>query len=32
VIGCTQALRYIEVPGSFNGSYPYKKGDKAWYS
>ena len=31
-IGCTQSLRYIEVPGSFNGNYPYKKGDKAWYS
>ncbi len=30
--GCTQSLRYIEVPGSFNGSYPYKKGDKAWFS
>ncbi len=31
-IGCTQSLRHIEVPGSYNGSYPYKKGDKAWYS
>jgi len=31
-IGCTQSLRYIEVPGSFNGNYPYHKGDKAWFS
>ncbi|WP_316834662.1 gluconate 2-dehydrogenase subunit 3 family protein [Pedobacter nutrimenti] len=28
--GCTQALRYIAVPGRFDGSVPYKKGDKAW--
>ena len=28
--GATQALRYIAVPGKFDGSYPYKKGDKAW--
>ena len=31
-IGSTQALRFIEVPGSFNGSAPYKKGDRAWFS
>jgi len=31
-VGCTQSLRYIEVPGSFNGDFPYKKGDKAWFS
>ena len=30
-IGCTQAVRYIEVPGSFNGNMPYKKGDRAWF-
>jgi hypothetical protein len=30
-IGCTQAVRYIEVPGSFNGDAPYKKGDPAWF-
>ncbi len=30
-IGCTRALRYIEVPGSFNGNYPYRKGDRAWF-
>ncbi|MDI9337920.1 MAG: gluconate 2-dehydrogenase subunit 3 family protein [Alphaproteobacteria bacterium] len=29
-IGATKALRYIEVPGKFDGSYPYKKGDRAW--
>jgi hypothetical protein len=28
--GATKALRYIEVPGHFDGNYPYKKGDKAW--
>ena len=28
--GATQALRYIAVPGKYDGSYPYKKGDKAW--
>jgi len=29
-IGCTKALRYVEVPGHFDGNLPYKKGDKAW--
>ena len=29
-IGCTQARRYIETPGKYDGNYPYKKGDKAW--
>jgi hypothetical protein len=29
-IGATQALRFVEVPGSFNGSAPYKKGEHAW--
>jgi len=28
--GATKALRYVQVPGSYNGSFPYKKGDKAW--
>lgn len=28
--GATQALRYIAVPGKFDGNYPYKKGDRAW--
>jgi hypothetical protein len=31
-IGCTKAVRYIEVPGAFHGDVPYKKGDPAWYS
>ncbi len=29
-IGTTQALRFAEVPGSFNGGAPYKKGEHAW--
>jgi hypothetical protein len=29
-IGCTQARRYVETPGSYNGCVPYKKGDKAF--
>lgn len=29
-IGATQALRYVETPGKFDGAFPYKKGDKAW--
>jgi len=28
--GATQALRYVAVPGSYQGCIPYKKGDKAW--
>ncbi len=28
--GATKALRYVAVPGKFDGDYPYKKGDKAW--
>ncbi|MDB5010882.1 MAG: gluconate 2-dehydrogenase subunit 3 family protein [Mucilaginibacter sp.] len=28
--GCTLALRYLPVPGKYDGSMPYKKGDKAW--
>ena len=30
-IGCTKAVRYIEVPGAFHGDVPYKKGDPAWF-
>jgi hypothetical protein len=30
-IGCTQAVKYIEVPGAFHGDVPYKKGDRAWF-
>lgn len=29
-IGATQALRYIAVPGKYDGCLPYKKGDRAW--
>jgi hypothetical protein len=28
--GATKALRYVPVPGKFEGCIPYKKGDKAW--
>jgi hypothetical protein len=31
-IGATQALRYVEVPGGYDGNAPYKKGDRAWFS
>ena len=29
-IGATQALRYQEVPGHYDGNLPYKKGDRAF--
>lgn len=29
-VGATQALRYLEVPGKYDGNYPYNEGDKAW--
>jgi hypothetical protein len=28
--GATQALRYVAVPGKYEGCIPYNKGDKAW--
>ncbi len=28
--GATKALRYVAVPGHYDGDVPYKKGDKAW--
>ncbi len=28
--GQKKALRWLPVPGKFDGAYPYKKGDKAW--
>ncbi|MBS1576642.1 MAG: gluconate 2-dehydrogenase subunit 3 family protein [Bacteroidetes bacterium] len=28
--GATEALRYVAVPGKYEGCIPYKKGDKAW--
>lgn len=29
-VGATQALRYVESPGSYVSCVPYKKGEKAW--
>jgi hypothetical protein len=29
-VGAKQALRYVPVPGRYEGCVPYKKGDKAW--
>ncbi|MDX5437158.1 MAG: gluconate 2-dehydrogenase subunit 3 family protein, partial [Pontibacter sp.] len=29
-VGATQALRYVAVPGRYEGCMPYKKGDRAW--
>jgi hypothetical protein len=29
-IGATKVLRYVAVPGRYDGEYPYKPGDKAW--
>jgi hypothetical protein len=29
-VGATKALRYIAIPGHYDGCVPYKKGDKAW--
>jgi len=29
-VGATKALRYIAIPGRYDGDVPYKKGDKAW--
>lgn len=31
-IGMTRALRYVKIPGRYDGNYPYKKGDKAFAS
>lgn len=28
--GATKALRYLPVPGKYDGDVPYKKGEKAW--
>lgn len=28
--GATQALRYVAVPGKYEGSIPYQSGEKAW--
>lgn len=29
-VGATKALRYVAVPGKYDGNYPYAKGEKAW--
>lgn len=29
-IGSTQALRYVAIPGRYDGNVEYKSGDKAW--
>ncbi|SEL04846.1 Gluconate 2-dehydrogenase subunit 3 [Parapedobacter koreensis] len=29
-LGATEALRYVQIPGRYDGDYPYAKGDKAW--
>jgi hypothetical protein len=29
-IGATKVLRYVSIPGKYDGAMPYKKGDKAW--
>jgi len=29
-IGATQALRYVAIPGKYEGCIPYQKGDRAW--
>jgi hypothetical protein len=28
--GATEALRYVPVPGKYEGCIPYSKGEKAW--
>jgi len=30
-VGATQAMRFAEVPGRFDGNAPYQKGDRAWF-
>ncbi|MEO8794061.1 MAG: gluconate 2-dehydrogenase subunit 3 family protein [Daejeonella sp.] len=29
-VGATKALRYVAIPGKYDGNMPYKKGDHAW--
>jgi Gluconate 2-dehydrogenase subunit 3 len=29
-MGMKEALRFLSVPGKYDGAFPYKKGDKAW--
>ncbi|MES1194265.1 MAG: gluconate 2-dehydrogenase subunit 3 family protein, partial [Opitutus sp.] len=30
-IGATRTLRFVEVPGKYDGNVPYKKGDRNWF-
>lgn len=29
--GATKVLRHIAIPGRYDGEFPFKKGDKAWF-
>lgn len=29
-VGMTKALRFVKIPGRYDGNYPYKKGDRAF--
>lgn len=29
-VGMTQALRFVKIPGKYDGAFPYKKGDRAF--
>lgn len=29
-LGATKAMRYVLIPGKYDGNLPYKKGDRAW--
>lgn len=29
--GANEVLRHVSIPGKYDGEYPYKKGDRAWY-
>lgn len=29
-LGATKALRYVQIPGRYDGNFPYQKGDRAW--
>ncbi|HET7537744.1 MAG TPA: gluconate 2-dehydrogenase subunit 3 family protein [Candidatus Didemnitutus sp.] len=31
-VGANKVLRYVEVPGGYDGAVPYKKGDRAWFT
>ncbi|MGJ1430231.1 gluconate 2-dehydrogenase subunit 3 family protein [Sphingobacterium spiritivorum] len=29
-LGATEVLRYVKIPGKYDGDFPYQKGDRAW--